>query len=117
MIIKYNEYSEISPELEFFIQRMNELRYRYYASELLKKMLRTSDFNLDAAVRRAIAILRVTGIPVQEHCVNIYRSDPTGVKRDWKLSELACGLILLSYESSDPEFISTREIFIEYLGI
>ena len=39
MLLKYYEYSEVSPEVELFIQQMNEIKFRYYASKLLKNLL------------------------------------------------------------------------------
>ncbi|MFP4025939.1 MAG: hypothetical protein ACLFVR_15570 [Thiohalospira sp.] len=115
MIIQYDPYYRSSPAIESFIERMNELRYRYYASDLLNRLMQMENF--DFHMRRAIAMLRLTGIPVQEHIACIYRSDATDIKRDWKLSELAGSLMIISFESSDQEIHELQEALIEYLGI
>ena len=117
MIAKYYEYNEINPMIGMFISRMNELNYRYYASELLYRMLHSDKFDLDSSIRKAIAILRLTGIPVQDHFSCVYRSDASGIKRDWKLSELACSLVLISYESTNSEIDEFQRTLLGYLGL
>ena len=117
MIAKYYEYNHVNPIIEMFISGMNELKYKYYASELLKRLLHSPDFNLDKSVRKAIAILKLTGHPVHEHISCVYRSDSSVVNRDWKLSELACSLIIISYENPNEEIDEYREALLDYLGI
>lgn len=117
MIAKYYEYNHTDPIIEMFVSGMNELNYRYYASELLKRLLHSSDINLDVSVRKAIAILKLTGLPVQEHISCVYRSDALGVNRDWKLSELACSLIIISHDPLNDEIEEYRQALMRYLGI
>ena len=117
MLARYYEYNHTDPMIEMFISGMNELKYRYYASELLRRMVHSADIDLDASVRRAIAVLKLTGLPVQEHISCVYRSDRSGVNRDWRLSELACSIIIISYESSSDEIEEYRQALLRYLGI
>ena len=117
MITIYQQYNELNRELGDFIDTVNNLRYRYYASELLKKMIESSDINLDLEVRRAIAICRLAGIPVQEHFTCIYRSHGSEINRDWKLSELACSFIILSHEPENEMISEIQEAFICKLGL
>ncbi len=115
---KYYEYDRLHPVIELFLSRMNELNYRYYASELLRSISGTAESDLYASMRRAIAILRLTGVPVQNHFLRVYRcAGPSKVRQDWKLSELACSLIILSYESPDTEIEKFRQAIIHYLGV
>ena len=116
MIANYYQYNQIDPVLELFINRINELKYRYYASELLNRIIKTSDFNLDLAVRKAIAICKITGMPVKEHFTCIYRADSFGLKKDWKLSELASSIIIISYESSTEEIKKIQNALLDYCG-
>jgi hypothetical protein len=111
------KYNYLSPVIEMFLSRMNELNYKYYASELLYRMLRSNEFDLDTSIRKAIAILRLTGIPVQNHFFCIYRSDSTAIKRDWKLSELACSLVIIIHESTNSEIEEFQEELMSYLGV
>lgn len=117
MIAKYYEYNHIDPIIEMFVSGMNELNYRYYASELLRRLLHSTDFNLDASVRKTIAVLKLTGLPVQEHISCVYRSDASGINRDWKLSELACSLIIISHDPVSDEIEQYRQALMRQLGI
>lgn len=117
MIARYYEYNHLDPIIEMFVSGMNEMNYRYYASELLQRMLHSTDIDLDVSVRKAVAILKLTGLPVQEHISCVYRSDALGVNRDWKLSELACSLIIISHDPSSDEIEGYRRALMRYLGI
>jgi hypothetical protein len=59
----------------------------------------------------------LTGIPAQDHIRRIYRSDIRGITGDWKLSELACGLVILSFDESNEDAHRVREVFLRYLGL
>ena len=115
MIAKYYEYNHADPIIEMFISGMIELNYRYYASELLQRLLHSADFNLELSVRKAIAILKLTGIPVQEHISCVYRSTGSGINRDWKLSELACSLIIISHDSVSDEIEKYKQALLKFI--
>lgn len=115
MIVEYYTYHRLNPVIESFIERMNELKYRYYASDLLNRLMQSGNF--DFHIRRAIAILKLTGTPVQNHVTCIYRSDDGGIKRDWKLSELACNLVIISITSDDEEIQNLQQALLGYLEI
>lgn len=117
MLVKYYQYQHPGPALEQFISRMNEMLYSHYASELLNRMLRAPGFDMEDSVRKTIAIFRLTGIPVQDHIRVIYRSDINGIRKDWRLSELACSLIILSSESTDARGNKTKDDLLEFLGL
>jgi len=117
MIARYYEYNHLSPIMESFTGMMNELNCKYYASELLNKLLKNKDFDLDNSIRKAVAILRLTGIPVQNHFISIYRSGLRGIRKDWKLSELASSLVILSCESSDGEIELIQQELLDYLDL
>ncbi len=117
MIAKYYEYNFADPMIELFISRMNDLNYRYYASELMNRLMKAEDFNFDESIRKAFAILRLTGIPVQQHFSCIYRSDTAGTRRDWKMSELACSLVIISAEPANIEIAKIQNAFLDYLGV
>lgn len=117
MLARFYEFNHLDPIIEMFVSGMNDLNYRYYASELLRRLLHHTDFNLDKSVRKAIAILKLTGLPVQEHISCVYRSDISGINRDWKLSELACSLIIITHDSATGEIEEYRQSLMHYLGI
>ena len=117
MLAKYYEYNYTNPIIELFLDRMNDLNYRYYASELLNRLLQSDEFNFDESIRKAIAILRLTGIPVQQHFSCVYRSTLQGVRRDWKMSELGCSLVIISAEHENQEIEEAQQALMGYLGI
>ncbi len=117
MLARYYEYNYTDPIIESFISQVNELKYHYYASELLSRLMQSDDFDFDASIRKAIAVLRLTGIPVQEHFSCIYRSDIMGTKRDWKLSELACSLIVINAKPASNEIEEIQDALMKYMGI
>lgn len=117
MLARYYEYNYTDPLIESFFSNINELNYRYYASELLNRLMQTEDFDFDKSIHKAIAILRLTGIPVQEHFTCIYRSAARGMRRDWKMSELACSLVIISAETANREIEETQQTLMNYLGI
>lgn len=117
MLARYYEYNYTDPVIESFFSRINDLNYRYYASELLNRLMKSDDFNFEASVRKAIAILRLTSVPVQEHFSCIYRSAYHGMRRDWKMSELASSLVIISAEPQNREIEEIQQALMGYLGI
>ncbi len=117
MIARYSQYNQLSPAIEVFLSRMNDLRYRYYASDLLQSYLHAQNSNIESSIRRAIAIMRLTGLPANQHFKRIYRSDIQGLSGDWRLSELACGLIILSFDETNDDAWQIQQSFLSYLGL
>lgn len=117
MLVRYYEFNYRNPVIESFLSRINELNYRYYASELLNELMRSDDFDFDASVRKAIAILRLTGIPVQHHFSCVYRSEAGRTRRDWKMSELACCLVVMGAQPSNPGIEEVQQALMNYLRI
>jgi hypothetical protein len=117
MIAIYSQLNQVNPAFEYFLNSLNDSRCRYYASDLLESYLHASNTNLEGPIRRAIAIMRLTGIPAQDHIRRIYRSDMEGITGDWRLSELACGLVILSFDESNPDAYQIQQSFLRYLGL
>lgn len=117
IIAEYYRFNRPDPAIEWFISRMNELRYRYYASELLEELGQTDEANLQHSIRKTMAVMRLTGIPVQQHFTEIYRSHPAGTRIDWKISGLACSLIIINYESPEQGIMALKQALLEYLGV
>lgn len=117
MIARYSQYNQLSAAIEVFLSRMNDLRYRYYASDLLQSYLHAQNSNMESSIRRAIAIMRLTGLPANQHFKRIYRSEVRGILCDWKLSGLACGLIILSFDETNDDAWQIQQSFLRYLGL
>lgn len=117
MIAGYYQYNQYTPFIEDFVKRVHELRYRYYASEIVGVLMQSPDFDLDRAVKKAIAACRLAGIPAQSHFTGIYRCEPPGLSKDWKLSELACSFIIITCDTASDEIKEIQDAFIRYLNI
>jgi hypothetical protein len=117
MLAKYYQYNHLSPALKQFMSRMNELIYSRYASDLLNNLLRSPEFDMDNSVKKTIAVFRITGIPVQEHICCVYRSDSRGIRKDWRLSELACSLIILTSDSTSNKIREVQNELLDFYGL
>ena len=117
MLVKYYQYSHLAPALELFHKRMKEMMYRHYASELLNNMLSIAEFDMEDSVKRATAVFRLAGIPVQEHISGIYRVDCNGIRKDWRLSELACSLVILTAGSANSKVKHIQDELREFYGL
>jgi len=117
MLAKYYTYNHLAPALELFISRMNEMMYRHYASELLNSLLRSSEFDMEDSVKRTIAVFRLTGIPEQEHISGIYCSAYNGIRKDWRLSELACSLVILTSGSANSKVKQIQQELLDFYGL
>lgn len=117
MIAIYDHYHYLEPAIELFISRMNEMRCRNYASELLKELIASGTFDMADSVKRTIAIFQLSGIPVHNHIAGVFRSDFNGTRRDWRLSELACSIIILTTDCSVAQVRDIQNDLIEYLKL
>ncbi len=117
MLARYYHDNHPDPALEILVSRLKELAYRQYAGELLKNLLLADGFDMEGPVKRAAAILRLTGIPVQEHISCIYRSGLNGIRKDWRLSELACSLVILTSGPSNSRIKQIQDELIEFYGL
>ncbi len=117
MLAKYHQYNLLNPALEQFMSRMNERIYSRYASDLLDHLLRSAEFDMDNSVKKTIAVFRMTGIPVHEHICSIYRSYSQGIRKDWRLSELACSLIILTSDSTSSKIREVQNELLDFYGL
>lgn len=105
------------PGIEQFLERLNDMKFRYYVSELMNRLTDAPGFDMDFAIRKAITICRLTKMPVNEHFKLVFRSEAGCVSRDWKLSDLACSLVILTGNSSDKYIKDIQEQFLAYMGL
>lgn len=79
--------------------------------------MNTPDFDFDSALRRAIGIFRLTGVPVRDHFRAIYLSGTEGVRRDWRFSELACSMIILSAGAANYAIQEIQDDLLDFYGL
>lgn len=68
-----------------------------YASDL-KEVLAfdEDDDDFETALQRALRVCETLAITVDDHFRSVYRYDRTALIHDWKLSNLACYLIIVN---------------------
>jgi hypothetical protein len=86
------------------------LKYICYASELTDR-LKISEEELDNAMERAFNACVSLNIPIRNNFRSVYRSFENYLVTDWKLSSLACYLIIINADPSNPHVAKTQILF------
>jgi hypothetical protein len=85
-------------------------RYLCYASELTDQ-LRISEEDFDDAIERAFSACVSLNIPIKDNFKSIFRSFENYVVTDWKLSSLACYLIVINADPANPDVARAQLLF------
>ena len=64
---------------------------------------------MDRALLRTIQVCRSLDIPLDRNFLMVYRNDGRDLLRDWKLSNLACSLLLLNANTAN-EIVARTQI-------
>jgi hypothetical protein len=96
MIIEYYKNQLLSSEMEYFANCISELELKFYASDILARIGIVEQADFEMAINKAAALCRLTNVPVSKHFKVIYKENNKLIIKDWKLSQLACRIILIS---------------------
>ena len=83
-----------------FQWKTQENKTYHYASELKKQFGFEQDEEFEQALERALKVCGSLAISVEDNFSSVYRFNSIGLIRDWKLSNLACYLIIVN---ANPE--------------
>jgi hypothetical protein len=72
----------------------------FYASDLRDQLGFTDEEDFEEALQRAMKVCRTLAISLEENFRSVYRFDSTQLVSDWKLSNLACYLVIVN---ANPE--------------
>lgn len=72
----------------------------YYASDLRDDLEITQEEEFRSAIERALKVCRTLAISIEDNFKTVYRFESNALVHDWKLSNLACYLIIVN---SNPE--------------
>jgi len=75
----------------------------FYGSDLASALGYETDLTFDEVIHTAIHACAALHIPVRYHFLPLYRQGDDGLYADWKLSRLACMLIIMHADLSHPE--------------
>lgn len=96
MLIEYYKSQMLNSEMEYFANCISELELKFYASNVLPRIGIIEKTDFEAAINKAAALCRLTNIPVSKHFKVIYKENNKSIIKDWKLSQFACRIILIS---------------------
>ena len=71
-----------------------------YASDLRSQLGIEEEAGFEDAMRRALKVCRQLSIPIDDNFRSVYRFGSEALIRDWRLSDLACYLIIVN---ADPD--------------
>lgn len=83
----------------------------FYASELAEKLGCTSADQLNGALNRTFNICETLGISVRLHFRKVYLYQDGQIYPDWKLSNLACYLLMINGNPCSPHVAEAQLFF------
>lgn len=77
------------------------IKYICYASELAERLSATEE-ELDTAIERAFKACASLNISIKQNFKSVFRTCDDHLVTDWKLSPLACYLIVINADPANP---------------
>ena len=109
---------ELHPAIQHFLESVDSLRYRYYASEWAHDMDIKSIGKIVRAIRKAKRICSTMGFSVREHFQPVYKSGRDGVEEDYKLTSFAIALLCVNSEVTNPQIAKMQmDMVLSYLSV
>jgi len=71
-------------------------RLNYFSSEIMEMLEIADPGEVSMAMKRTFQTFDTLGIPLEQNCKKIYRSDGKNLVVDWKISALASYLIIIN---------------------
>jgi hypothetical protein len=97
-------------ELSLMLRYRSSQRSLCYASELMERF-KFSEEEMDNAVERAFKACYSLRIPIGENFRSVFRSGENSLSNDWKLSPLACYLVLINADPGNAEIAHLQLVF------
>lgn len=97
-------------EVENF-NSLGDLRLTYYASDIMEKLGCDDEADMASAVDRAFQICQSLSLPIQSNFKRIYRYDGNRLAIDWKISPLACYLLMINGNPCNPNVAKAQVFF------
>ncbi len=82
-----------------------------YASDLREMLSFSSEEEFETALQRAFRVCETLAITIEDHFCSVYRFDRTALIHDWKLSNLACYLIIVNANPADRRVARSQVYF------
>jgi hypothetical protein len=107
--IKRLDYLEEVMIGEFF-SPLGDMDLLYYASDIMDKLGCEKDEEIDEAIQRVVQVCQSLNIPLKRNFRRIYRYDGFKMITDWKISPLACYLLMINGNPCNPN-VAKAQIF------
>ncbi|MCE3280081.1 MAG: hypothetical protein K0S44_2272 [Bacteroidetes bacterium] len=97
---KQSEQQSMPPVI--FQEPEPSIKYICYASELIERLSVTEE-DLDAAIERAFKACSSLNISIKQNFKSVFRTCEDHLVTDWRLSPLACYLIVINADPSNEQ--------------
>jgi DNA-damage-inducible protein D len=101
MLVPYDPFGESA--VRRLVAEAMASHCRFYASDVAPSLGYDRDDTFDELLRTAIRAGAAMHITLSHHFVPLYRHGDDGLFADWKLSRLACTLIIMQADPRHPE--------------
>lgn len=101
-MLKIYDYLDEVLATEKIKQTRRHQKLAYYASEIAERMGEASTNDFSDTLFRTFKICSALDIPIDENFKKIYRYDGQQMVMDWQLSSLACYLLMLNGNPTNP---------------
>lgn len=79
-----------------------EQKLRYYASDIMDELGYERSDDVDSALKRTFMICQSLQISIPVNFRQVYRFDGEKILKDWKLSPLACYIMIMNGNPCNP---------------
>lgn len=93
-----------------FFSPLGDIDLLYYASDIMEKLGCEKDEEIDDAIQRVVQVCQSLNIPLKRNFRRIYRYDGFKMSTDWKISPLACYLLMINGNPCNPN-VAKAQIF------
>ncbi|MFL5763597.1 MAG: hypothetical protein ACJ77K_06605 [Bacteroidia bacterium] len=92
-------------------QRQSENRFRYFVNDVFDLLGISSEEERNASLERTLHACETLHIPVAGNFLRIYRFGDHAMVADWKLSPLACYLVIINCDPVN-EKVAKAQLFL-----
>ncbi len=109
-MLKIYDYLDIRLSQQRLNQDFYNKRLSYFLSETMESLEIDDEFEISCSLKRAFLACRTLNISINNNFKRVYRFDGTNLIIDWKISSLACYLILINCKP-DRESVAKAQLF------
>jgi len=101
MLIPYDPFGDTS--INQLVEDAMASHCLFYGSDIARTLGYETDHTFDEVIHTAIRACAALQVTVRYHFLPLYRQGDIGLYADWRLSRLACTLIVMHADPNHPE--------------